>query len=184
MRNQFKVGRVPNEPFMAREEIPPRAVSIPWDAWAPGISAPTVPQPWAFHTWIKLLLCFGNAFVSPFDAVFKCPLCPKTNTMLSALERKKALRLRDSPGFGRPRLIPCLAHGVLVQLWANHCNSMCPEGTEDISKIRISFGALCNSCHWLLKTQASSWHLRLMCVPGWELESFAGSWSSEGLLLC
>lgn len=92
------------------------------------------------------------------------PLCPKTSTMLNALERRRALRLRDSPGFGRPGLIPCLAHRVLVQLWANHCHSMCPEGTEDISKIRTSFGVLCNSCHWLLKTQLSSRHLRLVCV--------------------
>lgn len=76
--------------------------------------------------------------------------------MLNALERSKGLQLRDSPGFGRARLMPCLAHKVLVQLWANHCNSVCPEGTEDISKIKTSFGALCNSHHWLLKTQVSS----------------------------
>jgi len=76
--------------------------------------------------------------------------------MLSALEGRKGLRLRDSPGFGRPRLILCLAPKALVQLWANHCNSMCTEDTEDISKIRTFFGALHNSCHWLLITQVSS----------------------------
>lgn len=120
------LGDVPGESSVAKEEIPPMYIFIPWDMWASGASPLIVLQPWVFCTWNKLFLCLGNTFVSA-DAVFSTWLCHET----SAILRRRALQLRNSSGFERSGLI-----SYTVSWRTSHYGSMCSEGTIDSSKIR------------------------------------------------
>lgn len=103
-------------------------------------------------------LCFGNAFVSQFHPVFKCPTLSQNKYY-----GKKCIGKEKSLVDGRQSRIwetwthalPC-SQSPCIPVGKPLLTSCVLKVQKIFSKIRTYFGAFCNSHYWLLNTEVSS----------------------------